>query len=83
MNQKIKPEDIDRLGNQKNSRNAKPRPVIVKYVRCNTKNKIYRNQKFLKRKRIKLKESLTAKRIKTLGKARELHGYMNVKSQVT
>ena len=44
MNQKIKPEDIDkshRLGNLKKSKNAKPRPIIVKYVRCNTRNTIY------------------------------------------
>ena len=44
MNQKIKPEDIDRshrLGNLKKSKNAKRRPIIVKYVRCNTRNTIY------------------------------------------
>ena len=43
MNQKLKPEDIDRsqrLGNPKKSRNAKPRPIIVKYVRHNTRNNI-------------------------------------------
>ena len=43
MNQKLKPEDIDRsqrLGNPKKSRNAKPRPIIVKYVRYNTRNNI-------------------------------------------
>ena len=49
MNQKIKPEDIDsshRLGNQKKSIKAKPQPIIVKYVRHNTRNIIYRNKKF-------------------------------------
>ena len=43
MNQKIKPEDIDRshrLGNPKTSIKAKPRPIIVNYVRYNTR-KIY------------------------------------------
>ena len=49
MNQKIKPEDIDsshRLGNPKKSIKAKPQPIIVKYVRHNTRNIIYRNKKF-------------------------------------
>ena len=75
MNQKIKPEDIDRshrLGN---------RPIIVKYVRYNTRNIIYREKKVLKRKGISVMESLTAKRIKMLEKARELHGFVNVWSQ--
>ena len=48
MNQKVKPEDIDRshrLGNQKKSVKAKPRPTTVKYVRYNTRNIIYRNKK--------------------------------------
>ena len=49
MNQKIKPEDIDsshRIGNPKKSIKAKPQPIIVKYVRHNTRNIIYRNKKF-------------------------------------
>ena len=49
INQKIKPEDIDsshRLGNPKKSIKAKPQPIIVKYVRHNTRNIIYRNKKF-------------------------------------
>ena len=51
MNRKIKPEDIDRshrLGNPKQSIKAKPRPIIVKFVRYNTRNTIYRNKKVLK-----------------------------------
>ena len=47
MNEKIKPEDIDRshrLGNPKNSVKAKPRPIIVNYVRHNTRNIIYRKK---------------------------------------
>ena len=49
INQKIKPEDIDsshRLGNPKKSIKAKPQPIIVKCVRYNTRNIIYRNKKF-------------------------------------
>ena len=49
MNQKIKSEDIDgphKLENPKKSIKAKPRPIIVKYVRYNTGNIIYMNKKF-------------------------------------
>ena len=49
MDQKIKPEDMDRshrLGNQKKSIKAKPRLIIVKYVRYNTRNIKYRIKKF-------------------------------------
>ena len=48
MNQKIKLEDIDRprrLGNPKKSIKTKPGPIILKYVRYNTKS--------FKRKRVK------------------------------
>ena len=41
MNQKIKPEDIDRshrLENLNKSKIAKPRPITVKDVRHNTRN---------------------------------------------
>ena len=65
MNQKIKPEGIDRsqrLGNPKKSITAKPRPIIVKYVTYNTRNIIYRNKKVVKGKGISVTESLTAKR---------------------
>ena len=49
MDQKIKPEDMDRshrLGNQKKSIKAKPRLIIVKHVRYNTRNIKYRIKKF-------------------------------------
>ena len=84
MNQIIKPEDIDRLhrlGNPKKSIKAKLRPIIVKYVRYNTRNVIYRNKKVLKGKEISVTEILTAKRIKMLEKAKKLHGFLNVWSQ--
>ena len=41
----------------------------------------YRNKKVLKEKGISVTESLTAKSIKMLEKARELHGFVNVWSQ--
>ena len=82
MNQKIKPEDRSRrLGNPKKSIKAKPRPIIVKFVRYNTRNTIYRNKKVLKGKGISVTESLRTKRFKMLEKPRELHGFVNVWSQ--
>ena len=84
MNQKIKPEDIDRshrLGNQKKYIKAKPQPIIMKYVRYNTRNIIYRNKKILKGKGTSVTKFLTSKRIKMLEKARELHEFVNVWSQ--
>ena len=51
MDETIKPEDIDRShrrGNPKFSKNAKPRPIIVKFVRYNTRDRIYRNKKKFK-----------------------------------
>ena len=80
----IKPEDIDRshrLGKPKSSKNAKPRPLIVKFVRYNTRNRIYRNKKKLKETGISVTESLTAKRINMLEKAREEHTFNIVWSQ--
>ena len=64
MGETIKSEDIDRshrLGKPKFSKNAKPRPVIVKFVRCNIRNRIYKKKKKLKGTGVTLMESLTAK----------------------
>ena len=84
MDETIKSDDIDRshrLGQPKSSKNAKPRPMIVKFTRYNTCNRIYRNKKKLKRTGIGVTESLTAMRINTLKKAREEHTFNNVQSQ--
>ena len=84
LNQNIKPEDIDRshrLGNPKKPIKVKPRFIILKFVRYNTRNTIYRNKKVLKGKGINMTESLTTERFKMLKKARELHGFVNVWSQ--
>ena len=53
----------------------------MKYVRYNTRNIIYRNNKVLKEKGITVTENLTAKGIKMLEKTRKLHVYVNVSSQ--
>ena len=84
MDETVKPEDIDglhRLGKPKTSKDAKPRPIIVKFVKHNTRNKIYRNKKKLKGTGISVKESLTVKRIKMLEKARKEHTFNNVWSK--
>ena len=49
INKKIKPKDTDLtlgLGNPKKIIKAKPRTIIVKYVRYNTRKIIYGNKKF-------------------------------------
>ena len=84
MNETIKTEDIDRsqrLGKPKSSKNAKPRPIIVKLVRYNTCNKIYRNKKKFRGTGISVTESLAAERISMLEKAREEYTFNNVWSQ--
>ena len=53
----------------------------MKFVQHNTRNIIYRNKHVFKGKGISVKETLTAKRIKMLKKARELHGLGNLWSQ--
>ena len=53
----------------------------MKYVWYNIRNSIYK-KKVLKGKEVSVKENLTAKRINMLEKARELHGFTNVWSQV-
>ena len=70
-----------RLGNPKNSIKSKPRLIIVKFVRYNTRNAIYGSKKSFKGKGISVTGCLTAKRIKILEKARELHRFVNVWSQ--
>ena len=49
INKKTKPEDTDLthgLGNLKKIIKAKPRTIIVKYVKYNTRKIIYGNKKF-------------------------------------
>ena len=75
MDETIKPEDIDRshrLDKPKSLKNAKPCPIMVKFVKYNTRNRISG---------ISVTESLTAKRINMLEKAREEHTVNNVWSQ--
>ena len=84
MDETIKPEDIDRshrLGKSKSSKNAKPRSMIVKFMRYIIRNRIYKNKKKLKGTGISVTESLTAKEINMLEKARKEHTFNNAWSQ--
>ena len=84
MDRTIKSEDINRshrLGKPKSYKNAKPCPIIVKFVRYKTRNRIYRNKRKLKGTGIGVMESLTAKRINMLEQAREEHTFKNLWSQ--
>ena len=80
MGEEIKKNEIDRsyrLGAPKN--NGKSRPIIIKFVRYNTRCRIFKNKKKLKAKSIRVTESLTKKQIiEALKKAREDHGFENV-----
>ena len=81
VDETIKSEYIDRshrLGKPKSSKNVKPLAIIVKFVRYNTRNRIYRKKKKLRRTGISVTESLTVKRMSMLEKAREEHTFNNV-----
>ena len=76
----IAPHDIKRshrIG-QLRQPGEKECPIIVKFVLSNNRNKIFRNKKKLKGKKILITESLTANRMEKLKEARELHGFRNV-----
>ena len=79
MGEEIEKNEIDRshrLGALKN--NGKSRPIIIKFVRYNTRWRIFKNKKKLKGKSIIVTESLTKKCMEALKKAREDHGFENV-----
>ena len=62
---KLAEKELDRthrIGNPK-SGNKRPKPIIVKFVRCDTKRKVFVNKKRLKNTGISITESLTKHRI--------------------
>ena len=61
--------------------NAKPCPLIVKFTRYNTRNRICRNKKKLKGTGISVADSLAAERVITSERARQEHTFNNVWSQ--
>ena len=75
--------DLDRshrIGRlQKNARQPqRPRAIIVKFARYNTRAAVFRQKKKLKGTKIMLTESLTSYRIATLKKAKDYYGAHNV-----
>ena len=78
---KIPENEIDRshrIGRKKNGQ--KPRPIIVKLTRYNTKKKAFASKRKLKGTGVSITESLTAKRMEQLNKARDKLGFTNVRT---
>ena len=76
----IKLREIDRthrIGESKKTR-GKNRPIIVKFVRYNERNRVFRNKKKLKGQRIAITESLTKIRMDKLKQANETNEFTNV-----
>ena len=70
--------EIDRSHRLGKSQAGKIRPVIVKFARYHTRNKILRKKKLLKGKQVSITESLTKRRMAELKEAREKHGFHDV-----
>ena len=66
-----------RIGNPK-SGNKRPRPIIVKFARYNTRRKVFLNKKRLKNTGISITESLTKHSMEFLKKARNEFGFNNL-----
>ena len=79
MDIKITHNDIDRthrIGKPKT--NGKPRPVIIKFVWYNDRNKVFSSKTLLKDSGVSITESLTAFRMQKLTNVRETFGFKNV-----
>ena len=70
--------EIDRSHRLGKSQAGKIRPVIVKFARYHTRNKIFRKKKLLKGKQVSITENLTKRRMAELKEAREKHGFHDV-----
>ena len=70
--------DIDRSHRIGKPSPQKIRPIIVKFVRYNDRRKAFSNKKKLKNSGVPITESLTARRMGELSKARNKHGSKNV-----
>ena len=70
--------DIDRSHRIRKPSPRKKRPIIVKFVRYNDRRKVFSNKKKLKDSGISITESLTARRMEELSKARNEHRFKNV-----
>ena len=75
----IAEKEIDRsrrIGREKDG--LRPKPVIVKLTRYNTRKKVFASKRELKGTGVSITESLTAKRREQLNKTREEHGFNNM-----
>ena len=57
---------------------GKTRPIIVKFVRYNDRNRVFRNKKKLNGQKISITESLTKIGMDKLRQAKETYGFTNV-----
>ena len=79
MDVKIRQNDIDKTHRiEETKNNDKSRPVIIKFVRYNDRQKIFSSKKLLKDSGVSITESLTAFRMKKLTNARDIFGFRNV-----
>ena len=84
LNIDIAPNDIEkshRIG-QSRQPGEKLRPIIVKFVRYNHYNIMFRNKKKAKGKKILITESLRTSRMEKLKEARELHVFSQCPGQL-
>ena len=79
LNEDVLLADLDRTHRigKKSDSSSKPRPVIVKFARCNIREKVFKSKKKLKGKNISITESLTRYRMSVLNEAREKYGFKN------
>lgn len=78
LNETITNDDIDRSHRLGKPQDGKTRPVIVKFARYYTRNKVFKKKKNLKGKRVSITESLTKRRMAELKEAREKFSFENV-----
>ena len=69
---------LDRSHRIGNPKTKKERPIIVKFVRYNSRQNIFKNKKLFKGKGDSITESLTKDRMAKLNEARETYGFRNV-----
>ena len=82
LGQEITIHDIDRthcLGKKKPDNVSQP--IIVKFLRYNVCNRIFKTKKKLNKKTVSITESVTKRRAVELKKAREIYGFKNARSQ--
>ena len=76
----INDRDTDRMHRIRNPRNSgeKPRPKIIKLLRCNDRKKTFDSKKKLNGKKVAITESLMISHMKKMSKARKKHKFKNV-----